>query len=96
MTGGFAYIFDQFGHFNRRVNTEMVDTHKVQSPIQQQHLRELIEQHVKETNSEHAKMILNDFENWLDCFILVKPKNVAVDDLLKLAQPEPALAVRAG
>ncbi|MEZ9196528.1 glutamate synthase large subunit [Shewanella sp. 10N.286.54.B9] len=96
MTGGFAYIFDQFGHFNRRVNTEMVDTHKVQSPIQQQHLCELIEQHVKETNSEHAKMILNDFENWLDCFILVKPKNVAVDDLLKLAQPEPALAVRAG
>lgn len=96
MTGGFAYVFDRFGHFHRRVNTEMVDTHKVQSPIQQQHLRELIEQHVKETNSEHAKMILNDFENWLDCFILVKPKNVAVDDLLKLAQPEPALAVRAG
>jgi len=27
MTGGFAYVFDKFGHFNRRVNTDLVDTH---------------------------------------------------------------------
>lgn len=96
MTGGFAYIFDQYGHFNRRVNPEMVDTQKVTRPIQQQHLRSLIEEHVTETSSEHAKMILNDFENWLDCFVLVKPKNINIDDLLKLEQTEPALAVRAG
>ncbi|MCL1123124.1 glutamate synthase large subunit [Shewanella surugensis] len=96
MTGGFAYIFDQYGHFNRRVNPEMVDTQKLSFPIQQQHLRSLIEEHVNETGSEHAKMILNDFENWLDCFVLVKPKNIKVSDLLKLAQTEPALAVRAG
>ncbi|WP_299002588.1 glutamate synthase large subunit [uncultured Shewanella sp.] len=96
MTGGFAYIFDQYGHFNRRVNPEMVNTQKLTLPIHQQHLRSLIEEHVTETGSEHAKMILNDFENWLDCFVLVKPKNVKVDDLLKLEQTEPALAVRAG
>ncbi len=96
MTGGFAYVFDRFGHFNRRLNTEMVDMQKVTAPIQQQHLKGLIEEHVAETGSEHAKMLLNDFENWIDCFVLVKPKNVALDDLLRLEQTEPALAVVAG
>lgn len=96
MTGGFAYVFDRFGHFNRRVNTEMVDTHKVSSPIQQQHLKGLIEEHLNETGSEHAKMLLNDFENWIDCFVLIKPKNVALNDLLRLEQSQPELSVVAG
>ncbi|MBB1318674.1 glutamate synthase large subunit [Shewanella sp. SR43-4] len=96
MTGGFAYVFDQFGRFNRRVNTEMVDTHKVESKIHQQHLKGLIETHYEETGSEHAKMILSDFENWLDCFVLVKPTNIAVADLLKIEQKSPELVVKAG
>ena len=96
MTGGFAYVFDQFGRFNRRVNTELVDTQKLESPIHQQHLKGLIEAHVAETGSEHAKMILSDFANWLDCFVLVKPKNIAVADLLKLEQSNPELVVKAG
>ena len=96
MTGGFAYIFDRFNHFSRRVNTELVDTQKLESKIQQQHLKELIEAHVEATGSEHAKMILSDFENWLDCFVLVKPKNIAVADLLKIEQKSPELAVKAG
>ncbi|WP_110456614.1 glutamate synthase large subunit [Shewanella algidipiscicola] len=96
MTGGFAYVFDRFGHFNRRVNTDMVDTHKVDSAIQQQHLKGLIEEHLAETGSEHAKMLLNDFENWIDCFVLVKPKNIALNDLLRLEQSDTALSVVAG
>lgn len=96
MTGGFAYVFDQFGRFNRRVNTEMVDTQKLESTIHQQHLKGLIETHYAETSSEHAHMILSDFENWLDCFVLVKPKNIAVADLLKIEQKSPELVVKAG
>ncbi|MBB1269818.1 glutamate synthase large subunit [Shewanella sp. SR44-3] len=96
MTGGFAYVFDQFGRFNRRVNTELVDTHKLDSPIMQQHLKRLIESHVSETGSEHAKMILSDFNNWLDCFVLIKPKNIAVNDLLNIEQKSPELAVKVG
>ncbi|MEH6464521.1 MAG: glutamate synthase large subunit [Shewanella psychromarinicola] len=96
MTGGFAYVFDQFGRFNRRVNTEMVDTHKIESKIHQQHLKSLIETHYAETGSEHANLILSDFENWLDCFVLVKPKNIAVADLLKIEQKSPELVVKAG
>ncbi|WP_434952692.1 glutamate synthase large subunit [Shewanella sp. HL-SH4] len=96
MTGGFAYVFDQFGRFNRRVNTELVDTLKVESTIHRQHLRGLIETHVAETGSEHAHLILSDFDNWIDCFVMVKPKNVAVADLLKIEQKSPELAVKAG
>ncbi|WP_028773093.1 glutamate synthase large subunit [Shewanella waksmanii] len=96
MTGGFAYVFDRFGRFGRRVNTELVDTQKVSSPVHQQHLRGLIEEHARETGSEHAKMLLQDFENWLDCFVLVKPKSAEVSDLLKLERSEPELTVVAG
>jgi glutamate synthase (NADPH/NADH) large chain len=96
MTGGFAYVFDQFGRFGRRVNKEMVELLKVDAPIHQQHLKSLIEDHVAETGSEHAKAILHDFENWLDCFVLVKPKNIAAADLLKANLPSPELAVKAG
>ncbi|MEI6860484.1 MAG: glutamate synthase large subunit [Shewanella sp.] len=96
MTGGFAYVFDRFGRFNRRVNSELVDAQKLDSPIHQQHLKGLIEEHLLETGSEHAKMLLNDFENWLDCFVLVKPKSVPVSDLLRLEQVQPELKVIAG
>ena len=96
MTGGFAYVFDQFGRFHRRVNNELVDTQKLESTIHQQHLKGLIEAHVAETGSEHAKMILSDFDNWLDCFVLIKPKNIAVADLLKLEKSSPELVVKAG
>ncbi len=96
MTGGFAYVFDRLGRFTPRVNTEMVDLHKLTSPIHQAHLKGLIEEHVAETGSEHGKMILSDFDNWLDCFKLVKPKNIAVEDLLKAQNIEPELAVKAG
>jgi len=96
MTGGFAYVFDRFGHFHRRVNTELVDTQNVDSPIHQRHLKGLIEEHLAETASEHAKMLLVDFEYWIDCFVLIKPKSVSVSDLLKLEQSQPELAVVAG
>ncbi|WP_394129696.1 glutamate synthase large subunit [Shewanella maritima] len=96
MTGGFAYVFDQHRRFHRRVNTELVDTQKLESSIQREHLRELIQAHVQETGSEHGNMILSDFDNWIDCFVLVKPKNIAVADLLKIANPDPQLAVKAG
>ncbi|MBR9726629.1 glutamate synthase large subunit [Shewanella intestini] len=96
MTGGFAYVFDQHRRFHRRVNTELVDTQKVDTPIQRNHLKGLIQTHLQETGSEHANMILSDFENWIDCFVLVKPKNIAVADLLKIAHKDPELVVKAG
>ena len=96
MTGGFAYVFDRHGDFEKRVNNELVDTHAISNPIQQQHLKGLIEEHVERTNSEHAKMLLSDFENWVDCFVLVKPKSMELADLLKNEQGGQVLSVKAG
>lgn len=96
MTGGFAYIFDQYGHLEKRVNQELVDMHKLQSPIQQQHLKGLIEEHAKETGSEHATELLSDFDNWLDCFVVIKPKNIKLDELLKNEKSGQVLTVKAG
>ncbi|MCF1439964.1 MAG: hypothetical protein LPD71_14845, partial [Shewanella sp.] len=79
-----------------RVNREMVDTHDLNSPIHQLHLRGMIEEHVQRTGSEHARMILSDLENWLDCFVLVKPKNVALADLLKHEQGGQLLSGQGG
>ncbi|GGI69516.1 glutamate synthase large subunit [Shewanella gelidii] len=96
MTGGFAYVFDRLGRFQPRVNKELVELLKVDTPILQEHLKGLIEEHVEETGSEHGRMILSDFENWIDCFVLVKPKNIELADLLKTKQVEPELVVKAG
>ena len=96
MTGGFAYIFDQYGHLEKRVNQELVDMHKLDSPIHQQHIKSLIEEHARETGSEHAIELLSDFDNWLDCFVLIKPKNIKLDDLLKNERSGNVLAVKAG
>ncbi|GLP97212.1 glutamate synthase large subunit [Paraferrimonas sedimenticola] len=95
MTGGFAYVFDKFGNFGRRCNHELVDVAPVDSPIQQQHLRQLIEAHVAATNSEHAQSILNDFNNWLPRFVVVKPKAMAMQDLMN-TETGLKLAVNAG
>ncbi len=96
MTGGFAYVFDQHRQFNRRVNKELVDIQAVSQPIHQQHLKQLIEQHVQHTGSEHAQMILSDFNNWLDYFVLVKPTNMDVQELLQADFTQAAIAVNAG
>ncbi|GLS82490.1 glutamate synthase large subunit [Paraferrimonas haliotis] len=95
MTGGFAYVFDKFGNFSRRCNHEMVDVMAVDTPIQEQHLRQLIEQHVNATDSEHGRQILMDFDNWLPRFVVVKPKNMVMQDLLKI-EHEQKLAVKVG
>ncbi|QDF66293.1 glutamate synthase large subunit [Shewanella sp. SNU WT4] len=96
MTGGFAYVFDQYNKFDKRLNRELVDSQAVSSSIHQQHLKALIQQHVALTQSEHGAMILNDFENWIDCFVLVKPKNIDAADLLTLDSTSSPLAVKAG
>ncbi|BDM63605.1 glutamate synthase large subunit [Shewanella sp. NFH-SH190041] len=96
MTGGFAYVFDQFGEFHKRLNPELVAAHQLENPIHQSHLKGLIEAHARHTGSEHAAMLLSDFDNWLDCFVLVKPKHLAMADLLKHGQSGQVLAINGG
>lgn len=83
MTGGFAYVLDEYDRFEARVNPELVDMLPMQDlQMLKEHLRGIVSAHLTETGSERAEMILEDFVSFSDRFKLVKPKGMRVEDLL--------------
>ncbi|WP_419149469.1 glutamate synthase large subunit [Pseudoalteromonas 'SMAR'] len=83
MTGGFAYVLDEKGDFEKRINPELVEVVELQ-PLasHQEHLRGLIVDHLEATSSGRAEQILANFELYLPMFKLVKPKSSDVNSLL--------------
>jgi glutamate synthase (NADPH/NADH) large chain len=62
MTGGFAYVYDETGHFDLSCNVGSVDLESVLAGTEsERELLDYIEQHVQATGSEKGKRIL---ENW--------------------------------
>jgi len=85
MTGGFAYVLDEENAFADRYNRELVDITRIDTEsleAHRHHLRTVIEDFVSETESEHGQNILNDFENYVGKFWLVKPKAANLNTLL--------------
>jgi len=85
-TGGFAYVFDLDRGFVDRYNHELIDIHRITPEGMEsnlQHLRTLIQQHVRETGSVWGEEILNDLRSFLPKFWVVKPKAAAIDSLLE-------------
>jgi len=85
-TGGFAYVLDLDRGFVDRYNHELIDIHRITPEGMEshlQHLRNLIEQHVRETGSAWGEEILNDFRSFMGKFWVVKPKAAAIETLLE-------------
>lgn len=83
MTGGFAYVLDVDGKFTRRINPELVEGLSIiDLPMHQEHLRGLISRHVELTHSTLGERILSNWEEYVDQFVLVKPKANDVNALL--------------
>ena len=83
MTGGFAYILDIDGDFDKRINKELVEMLNVADyPIHEEHLRGLIMEHAQLTNSSRAEEILANWQAFAKQFVLVKPKSSDVKALL--------------
>lgn len=83
MTGGFAYVLDSNDDFQGRVNNESVEALSLSSlNIHQEHLRGLIAEHLELTGSVHAENILDNFDEWIPKFFLVKPKAADLSTLL--------------
>lgn len=83
MTGGFAYVMDENGDFQGRVNSESVEAISLQDLyIHQEHLRGLIAEHLEETGSVHAEQILANFDEWIPKFYLIKPQAADLQTLL--------------
>ncbi|MBV1775062.1 glutamate synthase large subunit [Burkholderiaceae bacterium DAT-1] len=86
MTGGFAFVYDPDERFAYRYNNELVDIHLINGEAMGQYrafLREKIEKHVALTESKIGAQILEDFEDYVDYFWLVKPKAAKLEELLK-------------
>ncbi len=73
MSGGIAYVWNKDGDFEKKCNMEMVELFKVEEVGDRNELKQLIENHLKLTNSAVAQRILNDWENSLKQFVKVYP-----------------------
>jgi glutamate synthase domain-containing protein 2/glutamate synthase domain-containing protein 1/glutamate synthase domain-containing protein 3 len=73
MSGGIAFVLDEDQLFDTKCNLEMVDIEPVTDKEDQNLLYELIQEHVKLTNSEYASAILRDWIEMLPQFVKVMP-----------------------
>ena len=100
MSGGFAYVLDEKGQFDKRCNTEMVELQKVLPDgdnadisnllaADETRLKGIIENHLKYTGSVKAQMILDNWNEYLAKFIKVMP----VDYQRALEDQNPTKAV---
>jgi len=85
MTGGLAYVLDENNSFVDKYNRELVDISRVNTQQLEEyrsHLRSVIEEYVLETESAWGAQILEDFDDYVGKFWLVKPKASNLNTLL--------------
>ena len=76
MTGGMAFIYDPENQFDKKVNPESVVWQIPETKFWIEHLRKLIQEHAIETNSTISKKIVENFENEINNFVQVCPKEM--------------------
>jgi len=77
MTGGLAYFLDEDGEFPDAVNQEIVKIQRVISKVGEKQLQELIKAHAELTHSPKAKMILQNWQEFLPKFWQLVPPSEA-------------------
>jgi len=77
MTGGLAYFLDEDGEFPDAVNQEIVNIQRVISKVGEKQLQELIKAHAELTHSPKAKMILQNWQEFLPKFWQLVPPSEA-------------------
>jgi glutamate synthase domain-containing protein 2/glutamate synthase domain-containing protein 1/glutamate synthase domain-containing protein 3 len=75
MSGGIAYVLDEKGDFAASVNTQMVGTEQLTDPGEIKQVRELIERHAKYTGSTRAQQVLAHWDQSVQRFVKVLPKD---------------------
>ena len=83
MTGGMAFIYDEENELENYINSNSVVWQSPETPYWKKYLKNLIEEHLKETQSKIAKEILVDFEKNIKKFKQICPKEM----LDKLSNP---------
>ncbi len=73
MSGGIAYVLDESSDLYTRLNKGMVSSEEITSKYDVLELKEMIEEHVKLTNSEKGKQVLDHFSEYLPKFKKIVP-----------------------
>ena len=76
MTGGMAFIYDKSGDFENKVNPESVIWQNVETEYWINFLKNLILEHLEETNSKVSKYIIDNFDEEIKKFVQVCPKEM--------------------
>ncbi|MEM9922893.1 MAG: glutamate synthase large subunit [Cyanobacteria bacterium P01_D01_bin.50] len=77
MTGGLGYFLDEEGNFPELVNPEIVRVQRVVSEAGEKQLKDLIAAHFDRTESAKAKMILDNWQEFLSKFWQLVPPSEA-------------------
>ncbi|QJD59441.1 glutamate synthase large subunit [Pseudomonas sp. gcc21] len=93
MTGGLAYVLDMDNSFFDRLNHELVELRRVTNESMEayrSHLTQVLTEYVEETGSAWGAEVLDDLDNYIRRFWLVKPKAANLRALLTttLANPQ--------
>jgi len=92
MTGGFAYVLDLDNTFVDKYNHELVEIQRISREDMEayrNHLRGVIREHISETGSAWAEHLLEDFDDYIGRFWLVKPKAANLRSLLASTRARP-------
>ncbi len=76
MTGGMAFVYNLNQQFEKKVNSETVVWQKPETEHWINYLKNLIIEHYTETNSKIAEKIINNFNEEINNFIQICPKEM--------------------
>ena len=74
MTGGRAYVLDRERVFEKRVNLELVELHRLEGQEDINNVRALLERHFVATKSNLALEILTNWDDTQELFWMVVPR----------------------
>ena len=92
MTGGFAYVLDLENSFPDKYNRELVDIHRIGTESMEtyrDHLHGVIARFVDDTHSAWGAELLDNYDDYVGKFWLVKPKAASLSDLLSNTRARP-------
>ncbi|UCE89146.1 MAG: glutamate synthase large subunit [Pseudomonadota bacterium] len=85
MTGGFSFVLDEDNTFADRYNQDLVETRRINTEAMEAHrnyLHGMISEHVSETGSAWGRHLLENFDDMVGKFWLVKPKATDLESLI--------------
>ena len=75
MSGGVAYVLDETGDFERRVNRGMVDLEPLSADVDVDEVQDLLRRHLRHTGSAVAEHVLTKWDTTREKFVKVMPRD---------------------